>query len=192
MPRWLYSVIILCGRMNSHTFAAQSPERHPGGCAAKVLVAKNKDIMKETTKKNIKKGAKIAGIALGLTAVAGIAFVYGYTPKPGSDSPRALLRLDGVPKKAFKTARRANLQCIIQLVRYGELCLSYRVGDKFYTGHNRKVNKAVGRVAGQTLKVAKVAALPVGAAIAVKASRTSQSEGDGKEENEKRQPQYAI
>lgn len=109
--------------------------------------------MKEKTKSRIKTGLKVAGIAAGAAVIAGTLYVVAYPPRQGKNSPRSIYRADGVPKKAFDSRIRANLQSLIQLVRHGELCLPYKIGDKYYTGHNRELNKKIGDCAIKTAEI---------------------------------------
>lgn len=77
----------------------------------------------------------MAGVAV---AVAG-AYVCLHKPAVVNNSCwRSTHRADGRPKKSFDSAARANLQSLIQLLRHGEICNSYKVGDKYYTGHSNK------------------------------------------------------
>lgn len=84
-------------------------------------------------------------IGYGVGAVAGVTllFTVGYVAfhKPDivkNPCPRSFYRADGIPKKAFDKPWKANLQTVIQLVRHGEICNSYQVGEKFFTGHSKK------------------------------------------------------
>lgn len=87
-----------------------------------------------------KKIKKIACVAAGCAAAAGlglIAFVYGHKPDVVNNPCfRSTHRADGKPKKPFNTAKEANMQSLKQFFRHGEVCNSYQVGDKYYTGHS--------------------------------------------------------
>lgn len=91
-------------------------------------------------KKSIKRTLMIGGGIAAVAAVGIIGFVYGHKPKPGIPCPRSLVRADGVPKTAFNSAPRANLQCIVQLVYYSiknrkiKIYYPYEMNGKFYTG----------------------------------------------------------
>lgn len=77
----------------------------------------------------------ITGSVLGCGAL----YVFGHKPDVVKHPcKRSTFRKDGKPKVAFDTAYRANLQTIIQLLFYGELCNSYQVGGKYYTGHSSR------------------------------------------------------
>lgn len=94
--------------------------------------------MKKENKKKLKISAYIAG-GLVLTLAAGTAaYVFGHKPaKVLNPCFRSCHRADGCAKKAFNSAWRANLQSLLQVVRYGEVCNAYQVGNKFYTGHSK-------------------------------------------------------
>lgn len=84
-------------------------------------------------------------ICYGVGAVAGVTLLLtgGYVAfhKPDvvkNPCPRSFFRADGIPKKAFDKPWKANLQTVIQLVRHGEICNTYQVGEKFFTGHSKK------------------------------------------------------
>jgi hypothetical protein len=78
---------------------------------------------------------KAGAILLGSAMVFGVAYVLFNKPSVGKNSPRSIYRADGKPKVAFDTPQRANFQALKQLIKYGELCHPYRIGDKYYTGH---------------------------------------------------------
>lgn len=117
--------------------------------------------MNEKTKQRLKKVGKVAlysAAAVGtLTAIA----VVCYQPKEGKHSPRSLVRNDGIPKKAFNSRIRANLQCLLQLVKHGELCVPYKIKDKYYTGHNRELNNRIKQGITKTAEAAANAASSV-------------------------------
>lgn len=89
--------------------------------------------MKEIIKKTIKNAA----IAGSIVVVAGACYVLFNKPNQGYGSWRSTHRSDGKPKVAFDTPERANFQSLKQLVKHGEVCHPYKVGDKYYTGHKR-------------------------------------------------------
>lgn len=95
--------------------------------------------MTEKTKKRLKfTGCAVVGTAL--TAALCTA-LYVLIHKPDNVSKpcyRSTHRADGREKLAFDTPERANYQSVKQFYRYGEICNSYRVGDKYYTGHSNK------------------------------------------------------
>lgn len=82
--------------------------------------------------------ATIVGGTLALVALGTIAYLLGHKPdivtKP---CWRSCHLADGRCKKAFDTAAQANWQSVKQFVCHGEVCNSYQVGDKYYTGHSR-------------------------------------------------------
>lgn len=93
----------------------------------------------ENTRTNTKR------ICYGIVAVAGAALLItgGYVAFHNPDvvknpCTRSFFRADGIPKVAFDKAWKANLQSVIQFVRYGEICNSYQVGELFFTGHSNK------------------------------------------------------
>lgn len=94
-------------------------------------------------KETIKKVGKYALWTAATVGVVVIGTVVIYQPKSGKQSRRALFRSDNIPKKAFNSRIRANFQSLIQLVKHGELCLPYKIGDKYYTGHNRELNNKI-------------------------------------------------
>lgn len=86
-------------------------------------------------KKNI---AKIIGGTLVLTTAVTVAYVVGHKPDIVTNPCwRSCHLADGRCKMAFDTAAKANLQTVKQFFRHGEICNSYKVGDKYYTGHSR-------------------------------------------------------
>lgn len=86
----------------------------------------------------IKKYGYIAAGAVAVAGIAGAAYVFGHRPDVvKSPCFRSCFRADGCPKMPFNSAWRANLQSVIQLFRYGEVCNSYQVGDRYYTGHSK-------------------------------------------------------
>lgn len=97
------------------------------------------DKMKEKTKRALK---GIGYTALCVTSVIGagvISFVVFNNPsKVEHPCLRTFTRLDGIPKKAFDSRMAANLQSVIQLIRYGEVCNPYMANGKYYTGHSNK------------------------------------------------------
>lgn len=83
-----------------------------------------------------KKVCIVAGTVFGAGAAVA-AWCFGHKPSEGINCIRSVMRADGVPKKPFGSAARANLQSVWQYVRYGEKCHAYKIGEKFYTGHRR-------------------------------------------------------
>lgn len=96
--------------------------------------------MKKETIKKVGKYVLWSTAAVGAIVVGTVVI---YQPKQGKPSRRALYRSDNIPKKAFNSRIRANFQTLIQLVKHGELCLPYKIGDKYYTGHNRELNNKI-------------------------------------------------
>lgn len=94
--------------------------------------------MKKETKKKLKNAAYIAAGIGGVAFVGTAAYVFGYKPDV-VDNPcfRSCHRDNGCPKKPFDKAWKANWQTVKQLFLYGEVCNSYQVGDKYYTGHSK-------------------------------------------------------
>ena len=93
-------------------------------------------------KKMNKKTLKNIGIGVGVVAGVSILAIGGYVVfhKPSevrNPCQRSFFRADGIPKVAFDKAWKANLQSVIQLVHYGEICNSYQVGESYYTGHSK-------------------------------------------------------
>ena len=90
------------------------------------------------TRKILKKiGYSILGTAA-ILAAGTLVYVLGHKPDVVSEPCfRSRHRADGRPKKAFNTAQKANWQSVKQFVRYGEVCNSYQVDDKYYTGHSK-------------------------------------------------------
>ena len=83
-------------------------------------------------------------ILIGVGTVAGVSIlaIGGYVVfhKPSevrNPCQRSFFRADGIPKVAFDKAWKANWQSVIQLVHYGEICNSYKVGESYYTGHSK-------------------------------------------------------
>lgn len=105
-------------------------------------------------KKVLKTIGKVAFWSAVVVGGAVAIFVVAYPPKQGKRCRRSLFRDDGVPKKAFKSRIRANWQSVIQLFRHGELCTPYQIDGKFYTGHNRELNKAINRYAENAFQAA--------------------------------------
>lgn len=95
--------------------------------------------MKKETIKGLKIIAYIAGGVVLAVAAGTAAYVFGYTPDV-VERPcfRSCHRADGCPKKSFDKAWKANWQSVKQLVLHGEVCNSYQVDGKFYTGHSKK------------------------------------------------------
>lgn len=88
-----------------------------------------------TTKKKL----AIFGIStVAVAALSTVAYVFGHKPDV-VENPcwRSCHLADGRCKKAFDTAAEANWQSVKQLVHHGEVCNSYQVGDKYYTGHSK-------------------------------------------------------
>lgn len=98
---------------------------------------------KETIKKVGKKVGKYALLTTAAVGVVVVGTVVIYQPKTGKQCRRALFRSDNIPKKAFNSRIRANFQSLIQLVKHRELCIPYKIGDKYYTGHNRELNNKI-------------------------------------------------
>lgn len=93
-------------------------------------------------KATIKIVLKIGGYTLvgtlAVAAVGTLVYVFGHKPDVVSEPCfRSRHRADGRPKKAFGTPQEANWQSVKQFVRYGEVCNSYQVDDKYYTGHSK-------------------------------------------------------
>lgn len=91
---------------------------------------------------NTKKIIKVAGYTLvgaaAIVTTGALAYIYCHKPDVVSEPCfRSLHRADGRPKKAFDTPQKANLQSVKQFVKYGEVCNSYQVDDKYYTGHSK-------------------------------------------------------
>lgn len=77
---------------------------------------------------------------VGLLAMGSIAgWVMLHEPVEGNHNFRSTHRKDGTPKLMFNSAPRANLQCIIQALKYGEICVSYREPEGYFTGHKYKI-----------------------------------------------------
>lgn len=93
--------------------------------------------MKEIIKKTIKFAAIAGSVVVVAAGVAGACYVLFNKPNQGDGSWRSTHRSDGKPKVAFDTPERANFQSLKQLVKHGEVCHPYKVGDKYYTGHKR-------------------------------------------------------
>ena len=90
-------------------------------------------------KNKVKKCLKTTALLAGTTTAAVALYVIGHKPDVVTNPCfRSLHRADGRPKIAFDTAWRANLQSVKQFFLHGEVCNSYQVNDKFYTGHSRK------------------------------------------------------
>lgn len=88
--------------------------------------------------KKIKKTLTFAAGAA--TAVVTVVGAYVFFNKPSEvQCPclRSTHRADGLPKKAFDSAREANFQSFKQFILHGEFCNPYKVGDKYYTGHSK-------------------------------------------------------
>ena len=98
--------------------------------------------MRQEPDKEKRKTAK--KIFIGVGAVVGVTFmaIGGYVlfhkpPVVRNPCQRSFFRADGIPKVAFDKAWKANWQSVIQLVHYGEICNSYKVGESYYTGHSK-------------------------------------------------------
>lgn len=75
----------------------------------------------------------------GLLGLAGaVVYVIGHKPDV-VENPcwRSCHLANGACKKSFNKPWKANFQSLMQLLRYGEVCNSYQVGDKYYTGHSK-------------------------------------------------------
>lgn len=101
--------------------------------------------MKEATKQKILSACKWTGIAVagvaGVAAATTVCYAVGHTPaKVTNPCPRTFMRKDGIPKIAFSTAWRANLQAAYQFFRYGAICNPYEAFGKFYTGHGKTLD----------------------------------------------------
>lgn len=95
--------------------------------------------MKNETKKKIKTAAYIAGGIAVTVAVGTAAYVFGHKPAVVNNPCfRSCHRADGCPKKAFDKAWKANWQSVKQLLLHGEVCNSYQVGERCYTGHSKE------------------------------------------------------
>lgn len=92
-------------------------------------------MVKKKKKKIVATVAAVVGTATAVVAT----YVFGHKPNVVTKPCyRSLHRADGRPKIAFDSAWRANWQSVKQLILHGEVCNSYQVNDKFYTGHSRK------------------------------------------------------
>lgn len=60
-----------------------------------------------------------------------------YEVPEGYGGIRASHRADGKPKKDLGSAANARRQAIRQYRKYGEMCVPYRDGDCYYTGHQK-------------------------------------------------------
>lgn len=88
--------------------------------------------------KEIKTIGCIAGGILAVPALGVLAYVFGHKPDVVVNvCYRSCHRADGRPKVAFDKAYKANWRSLTQLVLHLEVCNSYQVGDKFYTGHSK-------------------------------------------------------
>lgn len=78
-----------------------------------------------------------SGIVL-IAAAGTAAYVFGSKPDVvNNPCHRCFYRADGHKKMAFDSPAKANWQTVKQFVLHGEICSSYQVGDKYYTGHSR-------------------------------------------------------
>lgn len=87
------------------------------------------------------KAALVAGgtiLSTGLVMVAGH-FCFAEVPV-GYGGYRATHREDGTPKVNLGSALSARVQALRQYKDYGELCVPYRVGNGYYTGHDGNTN----------------------------------------------------
>jgi hypothetical protein len=92
-------------------------------------------MVKKKKKKIVATVAAVVGTATAVVAT----YVFGHKPNVVTKPCyRSLHRADGRPKIAFDSAWRANWQSVKQLFLHGEVCNSYQVNDKFYTGHSRR------------------------------------------------------
>lgn len=95
--------------------------------------------MKKETKKKVKIAAYIVGSFAVAVAAGTAAYMFGHKPAlVNNPCFRSCHRADGCPKKAFDKPWKANWQSVKQLFLHGEICNSYQVGNKFYTGHSKK------------------------------------------------------
>lgn len=92
---------------------------------------------------NLIKKTACAVVEAGVTTIVSSALgstIYVVCNKPSvvtNPCRRTFYREDGVPKKAFDTAWRANLQVVKQLFLHGEVCNPYQANGKYYTGHSK-------------------------------------------------------
>lgn len=94
--------------------------------------------MKEKTKKRTKYAACITGGVVLATVAGTAAYVFGHKPDVvNKPCFRSCHRIDKLPKKTFGKAWKANWQTVKQFFFHGEVCNSYKVGDKYYTGHSK-------------------------------------------------------
>ncbi len=90
-------------------------------------------------KRNNKKAALyiIGGVAT-LVTLGAVGYVCYHKPDVVKNPcRRTFFRSDGVAKKCFDTAAKANLQTLKQLILHGEVCNSYEANGKYYTGHSK-------------------------------------------------------
>ena len=88
--------------------------------------------------KKSKKIVKAVAYIAGGNVLFAAAYVFRHKPDLVTTTCfRSCHCANGCPKKAFDKAWQANLQSVKQLLRYGEVCNSYQVGNKFYTGHSK-------------------------------------------------------
>lgn len=94
--------------------------------------------MKSETKKKVKKVGYVLGGGVLVIAAGTAAYVFGHTPDY-VDNPcfRSCHRANGCPKKPFDKAWKANWQSVKQFILHGEICNSYQVDNRFYTGHSK-------------------------------------------------------
>lgn len=94
--------------------------------------------MNREKKKKLKKAACYVGGAAAIIGGGILAYVYGNKPDV-VENPcwRSCHLADGRCKKSFDKPWKANLQSVKQLLKHGEICNPYQMGDKFYTGHSK-------------------------------------------------------
>lgn len=85
-----------------------------------------------------KKVLYVVGGTAAFMAIGTTIYVFGHKPDVVTNPCfRSCHRADGCKKKAFDKAWKANWQSVKQFFRHGEVCNSYQVGDKYYTGHSK-------------------------------------------------------
>ena len=93
---------------------------------------------KKMEAKKIKKACITGGIILSGGLLLGVCYVRFHKPAVVQrPCYRSFHRADGCPKVAYDTSQKANWQSIKQLLRHGEICNPYQVGNKYYTGHSK-------------------------------------------------------
>lgn len=88
----------------------------------------------------IKKTAQLLGWTALLAVVNTIVWIFTHDPdRVTHPCFRSTHRADGRPKRAFRSARAANLQSVKQLLVHGQCCTPYHVVStgRYYTGHSK-------------------------------------------------------